>query len=129
MALVIILTRYCTSCVTCKRQISVTFPVGGKKDTSSFISIKQLLICELTFCLLKVLYKNYSLFLFKEFQPHLQYINSADTKEPFVFSCGENEFLDFSMATNSDLSSSEISVVLVHIKHVVLFKKLITTLV
>lgn len=64
-----------------------------------------------------MLYKEYSLFLFKELQPHLQYINSADIKEPFVFCCGKHEFPDFSMATNSDISSSEISVVLVHIKH------------
>lgn len=91
VALVIILTRYCASCVTCERQISVTFPVErGEKDTSNFKSIRELLICEITFCLLKVLCKNYLLVLFKEFQPHLQYINSADIKEPFVFCCDKN---------------------------------------
>lgn len=31
VALVIILTRYCASCVTCERQISVTFPVERGK--------------------------------------------------------------------------------------------------
>lgn len=62
----------------------------GEKDTSNFKSIRQLLICEITFCLLKVLYKNYLLVLLKEFQPHLQYINFADIKEPFVFCCDKN---------------------------------------
>lgn len=82
----------------------------------------------MTFCCLKMGCESYSLVLFRAFQLHLQYVNSTDIKGPFVFCCGENEFPDFSMATNSDLSSSEISVVLVHIKRLVLFKKLITTL-
>lgn len=45
-----------------------------------------------------------------------------------MFCCGENEFPGFSTATTSDLSSSEIPVVLVRVKRLVLFKKPITTL-